>query len=216
MSSHEDAYREALTKELREKERLLDQARQACQQLQKGIGSDATDQAIWNELSERQLYVPSRADPIGIAILRQSLDFENKQQLFESSLTDLHNLVESQRSFNNEMIVLVNLLGERLNEEGELRKELDLDAKVDSLRLKLDNLVRNHIAFDIASGDFTPHLAAEGIIELLDRLLRRDKTLSQNDFSPNYMNLFRLLDKAYLLEKNEKDDKILIELAEFK
>lgn len=217
-----NVYRQALQKEIIAKQELLKEAREACTRLTESQNINSVSGKVWEQLTYRQMYTPNRSDPIGIAYLNQNLRMENEQSLLNDTEMKLKAMVDRQKSFNEDLKSVIAKLEGKYQKgiNSETRndndtKAADVNMRINEVRTKIYALIKNNMAVDISGPDFPVEQATEKLTGLLNRLLEGDETLSVRDFEPHCMHFFRLLDKAYLLEKKEVDGEVYLRLEEF-
>ncbi|CDO92195.1 unnamed protein product [Kluyveromyces dobzhanskii CBS 2104] len=208
LQSQQRAYVSALKRELTAKQELLRQSREACNAAERELEPDAVNYGAWEQLSQKQIYTSSRSDPIGIASLKQSLQIDVQQSVFDKSTEFLVSMINKQKKFNKDMSLLIVMLEENLRNEENDKNQLNSGEtyqlrQIKETRTKIFSLLRDHMAVDVSTPEYSSTVAAADLTQLMRRLISGDSSLTIDDFEPGCMHLFRMLDKAYLLQKRE-------------
>ncbi|QEU62255.1 Mcm22 [Kluyveromyces lactis] len=215
MDAQQLAYIAALKRELTAKEQLLRQTIEACSRAEANLNTDVVNYKVWDQLEQRQMYTSSRSDPIGIASLKQSLQVDNQQSIFDDTEQFLVEMVNKQKQFNGDMSSLIVMLQERLLDENiSFENAGDPMGMIQEMKSKIFDLIRNHMAVDISTPVYPADMAAADMTNLIRRLINGDSTLTVHDFQPDCMNLFRILDTAYLLKKTDMNGTIYVKLED--
>ncbi|SCU80723.1 LANO_0B00980g1_1 [Lachancea nothofagi CBS 11611] len=205
-------YERSLEREIDNKEYFLQQVTDALAKL-KSSGPDTklnSDQDLWIEFLGKPMFSPDRSDPIGLslAFCENRTRLKTSREYLESdSLEPLREILATQESLNQGVQTLTTLLNQRLSENSPQlhdRQQDGPETRNSNLWRILHTLIENFVAIDLCPDGADSDLVAERMQNLMKRLIKRDESLTANDFEGNYSSgLYRLLLRSNCLCKSQ-------------
>lgn len=222
-----EVYIRSLRDHLENKKYFLRQAKDAIGSLQTRSNDDhLMSDGKWQALLKKPMFFPERSDPIGLSLLSVSMATRKETSLkwleyMSNHLQEVSDLVKYQKNTNRKLLVLVELLEQRISLLEQVTKKTPIMPKSPTeynqhLLKSLDEFVKSYLAIDMGDAEDAGFDIYDDIMSIIKRLVNYDTTLKISDFHHSSKCFYRLLLRSNLIElENKEDGERYVKLLDF-